>query len=164
MGLLARGEDVGHGANVLQTQAGGMLTQFVYGASCAMMVATRDDGYHSRPHRHRAEQINFVIAGEIWVFVEHQGFLARQGDFYRIPANAVHWGWNLGGQRVTTAQAFAPPVDPYTRKNTVDLFDMSESRTLTDHCATEYIEDESGYMEFESKFFESLESGRDLNE
>lgn len=44
------------------------------------MIASRAPGYHTRPHAHESEQINYVLEGEIWFFVEDKGFLCRKGD------------------------------------------------------------------------------------
>jgi quercetin dioxygenase-like cupin family protein len=45
------------------------------------MVATRPPGYHTKPHMHVSEQINHVLEGEIWFFVEDKGYLCKKGDF-----------------------------------------------------------------------------------
>src|SRR5215217_7918467 len=89
-------DEVKDGANVLQVRGGAMLTKMVYGNDCNMMLAVRAPGYHSHPHTHDAEQLNYLLEGEVWVFVEDDGFLMRKGDFCRIPRNAVHWAWNRG--------------------------------------------------------------------
>lgn len=112
MALSIRAADLPDGTNALATHAGAMSTKMVSGVECSVMLATRESGYHSRPHHHESEQINYVVDGEIWVFVETDGFLCRAGDFFRIPANAVHWGWNRGSEPVTTFQVHAPPLDP----------------------------------------------------
>ena len=139
MGLLVNGAEMGVGHNVLQTKSGGMTTKSIYGSDSSMMVATRDGGYHSRPHRHVAEQLVYILDGEIWVFVEEQAFLARAGDFYRIPPNAVHWGWNRSEQPVTAFQSYAPALDPYTRDNSVPLLEEGES--VRAYCETERLTD-----------------------
>lgn len=138
MSLIINGAEMGVGQNILATNSGAMVTRSVYGIDSSMMVATRDAGYHSRPHRHLAEQLNFIVDGEIWVFVEGDAFLARRGDFYRIPPNAVHWGWNRSQHPVTAFQSYSPALDPFTRGNSVGLLESSESvRTF---CETERLD------------------------
>lgn len=112
MPLHVRSADLADGSNALRTLAGAMSTKMVSGTECSIMVARRDGGYHSKPHYHESEQLNYVMAGELWVFVETDGFLCRAGDFFRIPANAVHWGWNRSEEPVTTFQVHAPALDP----------------------------------------------------
>jgi gentisate 1,2-dioxygenase len=87
-----------------------------------MMVATRAPGYHSNPHRHDAEQINYVLDGEVWVFMESESFLMKKGDFSRIPRNALHWAWNRSDKPCTLVEAHAPACDPLVRENALGLF------------------------------------------
>src|SRR5262249_44266365 len=85
MPLMARGKDVAEGKNVLQVRGGAMSTKMVYGNDCNLMVAVRAPGYHSNPHKHDCEQLNYVLDGEVWVFVDNDAFLMKAGDFSRIP-------------------------------------------------------------------------------
>ena len=73
---------------------GAMVVRRGYGNECSLMYATRAPGYHTTPHQHEAEQINYVLEGEIWFFVEERGFLCKAGDFHRIPSHKIHWAWN----------------------------------------------------------------------
>ena len=73
---------------------GQMVVRKGYGNECSLMIATRRPGYHTKPHQHESEQINYVMDGEIWFFVKDHGFLCKKGDFHRIPANTVHWAFN----------------------------------------------------------------------
>ena len=66
MPLKVTSDEVPEGANVLQTRGGAMSTKMVYGNDCNLMLAVRGAGYHSNPHRHDAEQLNYVLEGEIW--------------------------------------------------------------------------------------------------
>ncbi|MFZ0667150.1 MAG: cupin domain-containing protein [Acidimicrobiales bacterium] len=164
MGLHIIGSELGEGSNVLQTANGSMVTKAVYGAECSLMVATREAGYHSRPHRHMSEQINYVAEGEIWVFIDDKAFLAQMGDFYRIPANSVHWGWNRGDGPVTTFQAFAPPLDPYTRLNSQGLLEDGEPELALYHLTTRIDEEgQRPYLAFEASWFASLEEDQRVN-
>ena len=49
-------------------------TTFVSGKHVNLMVAHRPPGYHSRPHAHDAEQLNYVQDGEVWFFVGQRGY------------------------------------------------------------------------------------------
>ena len=81
--------------------AGGELrTKQVLGQNSSLMVAARSGGYHSEPHAHDCEQLNYVQRGEIWVFIEDTAYHLRTGDFLRIPPGAVHWAWNRVRRRL----------------------------------------------------------------
>ena len=43
-----------------------LASQRVYGTENSIMFAERGPGYHTRPHRHAAEQMNYIVSGEIW--------------------------------------------------------------------------------------------------
>lgn len=164
MGLHIEGSELGEGSNVLQTTNGSMVTKAVYGAKCSLMIATREGGYHSKPHRHVSEQINYVAAGSIWVFIDGTVFLAKKGDFYRIPADAVHWGWNRASDPVTTFQGFAPPLDPHTRKNSRSLLRDGEPEPALYHVTTRIDEAEQApYLSFEDEWLASLDEGERVN-
>ena len=68
---------------------GAMVVRKGYGNECSLMIATRRPGYHTKPHQHESEQINYVLDGEIWFFVKH-------------------WAWNRSDQDATVAEAHAP--------------------------------------------------------
>ena len=59
---------------------GSMVVKQAYGNESSLMMATRPPGYHTKPHMHVSEQINHVLEGEIWFFVEDQGYLCKQRD------------------------------------------------------------------------------------
>ena len=112
MALITTSGELPDGTNALRTLAGAMSTKVVYGNECSISVARREAGYHSRPHYHESEQLNYVVDGQMWVFIEDDGFVAREGDFFRVPANAVHWAFNNSDQSVTAFQVHAPPLEP----------------------------------------------------
>lgn len=140
MALLIKGKDIKDGEQIFDVQGGRMSTKFVFGELCNMMVATRAGGYHSFPHTHDAEQVNYVADGEVWVFMENKGFLAQTGDFFRIPKNAVHWAWNRSDKPCTIVETHCPPVEPNKRKNSVGLFDETESPTTEGSVPLEMVE------------------------
>jgi len=44
---------------------GSMISRKGYGNECSLMIAARAPGYHTRPHVHESEQINYVLEREI---------------------------------------------------------------------------------------------------
>jgi quercetin dioxygenase-like cupin family protein len=149
MPLFLKADDVKDGEAILEIRGGRMSTKYAYGKDCNIMVATRSGGYHSIPHTHDAEQINYVTDGELWCFVGDKGFLAKEGDFVRIPKNAVHWGWNISDKPCTIVEIHTPPVAPEKRKNGVGLFDEAEDPS--DHGSVPSINVEMDVSEIERK-------------
>ncbi|MGC4954193.1 cupin domain-containing protein [Actinomadura citrea] len=92
--LFAEASQVSEQVVEMKVAGGELRTKQVLGQSSSMMIATRSGGYHSEPHAHDCEQLNYVQSGEIWVFIEDTAYHLRAGDFLRIPPNAVHWAWN----------------------------------------------------------------------
>ena len=62
-----------------------MSTQRIHGIDNSIMFAERGPGYHTKPHRHECEQINYIVEGEMWFFVEGEGYHCKKGDLMRIP-------------------------------------------------------------------------------
>ena len=87
---------------------GSMVSVKGYGNECSLMIASRAPGYHTTPHIHESEQLNYIQEGEIWFFVEAQGFHCKKGDFQRIPGNKVHWAWNRSDKDAVVIEAHAP--------------------------------------------------------
>lgn len=109
---------------------GSIGAQIAYGRESSLMIATRQPQYHSKPHRHDAEQLNYVLQGELYVFVDDDGFLAREGDIFRIPRNALHWSWVQGDKPCTLLETHTPPLigDPGVTDTAVALIAETESR------------------------------------
>jgi len=111
--------------------AGGAVTaKIAYGKDASLMVATREPGYHSKPHLHDCEQLNYVLAGELYVFIDDTGFLVRAGDVFRVPRNAVHWSWVQGTTPCVLLEVHAPGLigDPGIAEAAVALIDEREGR------------------------------------
>lgn len=89
---------------------GAVTARIVYGEAMSLMTATRLPGYHSRPHKHDAEQLNYVLTGELFVFIGETGIHVRQGDVFRVPRNAIHWSWVRGTEPCTLLEVHAPPL------------------------------------------------------
>lgn len=122
-------------------KGGKIKSKIVYGVEGNFMVATREGGYHSSPHRHDCEQLNYVSDGEIWIFIEDDGFLARKGDFFRIPRNAVHWSWIRSKAPCTLVEAHIPPItgDPANAKAAVGLFEPGEDQSVIQHTKQIFV-------------------------
>ncbi len=103
-------------------------TKAVFGNASSLMVATRPEGYHSRPHQHDSEQINWLQSGDLWVFIEEEAVHLRAGDFLRIPANAIHWSWNLSDNPCTVVEVHTPGLqdDPIIESFAVGLYGTDE--------------------------------------
>lgn len=78
----------------MKLSGGELRTKQILGQNSSLTIASRSPGYHSEPHAHDCEQLNYVQRGEIWVFIEDTAFHLGTGDFLRIPPGAVHWAWN----------------------------------------------------------------------
>jgi quercetin dioxygenase-like cupin family protein len=131
---------------------GSMISYKGYGNECSLMIAMRAPGYHTRPHVHESEQINYVLDGEIWFFVEGQGFHCKKGDFHRVPANKVHWAWNHSNQEATVAEAHAPGlIGERAGQGAVALFDEGEKPAIRGPGANRYVPYDSTAVE--KKYF-----------
>lgn len=129
MSLHVKAEDVPQRKRVQsgETGEGSMVVRKGYGNECSLMIAARAPGYHTKPHVHESEQINYVLEGEIWFFVEEKGFQCKKGDFQRIPANKIHWAWNRSDKEAMVAEAHAPGlIGGRAGEGAVGLFDDGE--------------------------------------
>jgi quercetin dioxygenase-like cupin family protein len=133
MGLRADAKDVPTRKVVLSAEQGhgSMVVRQAYGNESSLMVAVRPSGYHTKPHKHVSEQINHVLEGEIWFFVEDKAYQCKKGDFHRIPANTVHWAWNRSTAEAVVVESHSPPlVGGDIRQGAAALFDDSETPNL----------------------------------
>jgi quercetin dioxygenase-like cupin family protein len=109
---------------------GSIGAQIAYGLNSSIMVATRQPQYHSKPHAHDSEQLNYVLEGELYVFVEDGGFLVKKGDVFRIPRNAIHWSWVQGTTPCVLLEVHTPPLigDPGVTNTARALLGDDEDR------------------------------------
>jgi quercetin dioxygenase-like cupin family protein len=140
MPLFVRGDEMK--GDAIKVEHAVMSAKVVRGNECSLMLATRPGGYHSRPHIHDTEQMNYVIDGEIWVFVDDQFFLVQAGDFYRVPAMAVHWGWITSDKPCTILEVFAPPYVSKKMANAVPLFADGETPAPTKAIRQYHVSEE----------------------
>jgi len=122
---------------------GAIGARIAYGGESSLMVATRQPGYHSKAHRHDAEQMNYVLEGELYIFVERDGFLCRAGDVFRIPRNAVHWSWVRGSGPCVLLEVHTPALigDPGVADTSLPLLADGERRDGIVRVATEWPDD-----------------------
>jgi gentisate 1,2-dioxygenase len=105
------------------------------------MYATRAPGYHTTPHAHEAEQINYVLEGEIWFFVEERGFLCKAGDFHRIPADKIHWAWNRSEADAIVVEAHSPAlVAGKLQQTSIGLFDEGETPQMRPPSENNFVQ------------------------
>lgn len=110
---------------------GWMAVKRAYGNECSLMYAVRAPGYHTTPHAHEAEQINYVLEGEICFFIEDRAFQCKKGDFHRIPANKIHWAWNRSDADAIVVEAHAPAlVGGKLLQGSIGLFDEGEESQM----------------------------------
>lgn len=150
MGLKVSSEELTAGTNALKTLSGAMSTKVVHGDECSVVVACRESGYHSRPHYHESEQLNYVMEGEMWVFVEDEGFIVREGDFFRVPANAVHWAYNRSSEPVTSFQVHCPPLEP-SRDSVRGLYADGEIPVPRGDSRNIAVDDDERYRQVEEE-------------
>ena len=133
--------------HVSEVGGASMATTAVYGDRASLMVATRPAGYHSDPHTHECEQLNWLRAGELWIFVEDRAFRMRPGDFLRVPAGAVHWAWNRSDGPCTLVEVHSPGMqaDPSVSAFAVGLFDEDETPAPTGSPVNRFVPDDAGF-------------------
>jgi mannose-6-phosphate isomerase-like protein (cupin superfamily) len=122
-------------------------TKAVYGNASSLMIATRPSGYHSVPHTHDCEQLNWLQSGVLWVFVEDRAFRMTSGDFLRIPAGAVHWSWNKGEGPCTLVEVHTPGMqhDALIAGFAVGLHDEGEQPDFLGSPVTEFLPEGSSF-------------------
>ena len=112
---------------------GSIGAQIAYGQESSIMTATRQPGYHTKPHTHAAEQMNYVLSGELFIFVGDDGFLAHEGDIFRIPKDAVHWSHVSGTGPCVLLEVHAPSLigDPGVIDTATPLLTDEEKRDMS---------------------------------
>jgi quercetin dioxygenase-like cupin family protein len=119
---------------------GSMVVKRAFGAECSLMHAVRAPGYHTTPHAHAAEQINYVLQGEIWFFVEGEGFHCKAGDFHRVPSNKIHWAWNRSDADAVVVEAHSPAlVAGPQREGSIGLFADDENAAAETPCQNNFV-------------------------
>ncbi|MEU6646656.1 cupin domain-containing protein [Saccharomonospora sp. NPDC046836] len=124
-----------------------LRTRAVYGNSSSLMIATRPAGYHSEPHTHACEQLNWLKDGELWIFIGDRAFQLKAGDFLRIPAGEVHWAWNKSELPCTVVEVHTPGMqhDPTISGFAVGLHDNGETPDFLGSPVNEFLPPDSGF-------------------
>lgn len=119
-----------------------LASQRVYGNETSVMFAERGPGYHTRPHAHAAEQMNYILSGEIWFYVEGRGYRCKPGDIMRIPKDAVHWAYNRGTEQAVIIETHCPPLignDADARTTAVPLLGPNEDKDKVPYVVNRVI-------------------------
>jgi hypothetical protein len=69
------------------------------------------------------------MSGEIWFFVEGEGYLCQKGDLMRIPRGKVHWAYNCSQGTAVVLESHTPPLignNAEARKTAVALLGDDE--------------------------------------
>lgn len=111
-------------------KGGALMAQMVFGLETSIMFAERETGYHSTPHYHDSEQLNYVLDGSIWLFIGEDGVLAQKGDIVRIPRNAIHWSWVREPGGCILLETHTPPLigDEKMKNGAVSLLSADEDQ------------------------------------
>lgn len=115
----------------------GLTATIAYGPFGSLLVAQRPHGYHSTPHFHPCEQLNYVSRGTIDAFVagpdgKSEAHRLVEGDLWRVPEMAVHWTWNRSGQDCELVEFHSPGLqaDPGLGAHSTPLFGDNEPHTV----------------------------------
>lgn len=112
--------------------AGGLFSLFVHAHQSNLLVAARPAGYHSKPHVHDCEQLNYLASGRLWIFIREQAYLLKPGDLMRVPANEPHWAWNDGDTECSLIEAHSPVLDASLKDHAVALYPTEQGQTYTE--------------------------------
>jgi quercetin dioxygenase-like cupin family protein len=97
-----------HGGAIGAAAAGKLTSKCVHGLHHNMTLARRKGSYHSAPHIHDAEQLHFVVSGDIDIYRDDCGFSCKPGDFNIIPRNSPHWAHVTSDDDNILLQAHSP--------------------------------------------------------
>jgi quercetin dioxygenase-like cupin family protein len=118
MSLLIKAADLPWGGpqkHQLMGNSAQVRLAMVYGEQSNLLVGYRPPGYHSAPHRHYSEQLNYCTEGEIWFYIDDKGYKMEEGDFLRVPSWAPHWVWNQSDTTNTLIEVHTPVIKVHER-------------------------------------------------
>ena len=87
----------------------GLVLKTAYGRDVSFSHATYPAGYASAPHGHESEELSQLVEGELSVFLDGAEYRLREGDFFRVPALAVHWKKNRSDRAAVALQLHSGP-------------------------------------------------------
>ena len=113
---------------------GSLVATACHGSRTSWLFAERSPGYSSEPHHHDAEQINYFVSGEMWLFVEEFGYRCGPGDIIRIPPGKWHWARNRGSESAVVIETHSPPAtNEQIAQSTVSLLGPDEDPASVRH-------------------------------
>lgn len=151
MALFVKAGDVPSGTIDMETTS--FTTELVHGERASLMVATRPPGYHSKPHTHECEQLNYLQSGSLWIFIEKEAYLLEPGDYLRIPDSAIHWSWNRGQSACILIEVHAPGLqaDPMVEGVALGLFGQGEAVRTSGSPVNRFLEHDPTAAESKSQ-------------
>lgn len=152
MGLFVEAKDVPMGEVPMKVEGGQLSTQQVVGKECSLMVAKRSAGYHSKPHTHSCEQLNYVVRGSMSIFVEEEVYHLNAGDYLRIPTDLVHWAWNRSDEECEVIECHAPALDILPRDQVVLLIREEEDSSEVKWVDNVFVSED--HMQVESRLLD----------
>lgn len=87
------------------------------GIRCSLAIARLEPGQSSAPHRLKSSEVYYVIGGVGMMHVDEETEAIGPGDAVSIPAGAIQWLENPGGEAVE----FACIVDPAWRQEDEEI-------------------------------------------
>ncbi len=138
----------GAGKNVRGDSAGSLLVKQTHGTDMSFMLARRLPGYHSTPHTHDSEQFNYVLEGEIWMFIGEDGFKCVKGDIFRVPRNLSHWARVEGPGDCLLLTAHTPPLigGAKYRAGVHSLLGPGEDAAAVEGVDNEWVKTDEAYF------------------
>jgi quercetin dioxygenase-like cupin family protein len=130
-GLLIRNRDLPDSVHLTSAYTGRLSSKFVYGKRANLMLAKRAGKYHSPPHLHACDQMNYLISGELWIFLENEAYHLRPGDFMRVPRMAPHWAFNPSDEDCVLIESHSPINDPSNKPYARGMFASNETSDIT---------------------------------
>jgi mannose-6-phosphate isomerase-like protein (cupin superfamily) len=117
---------------------GNLVASACHGSRTSWLFAERSTGYRSAPHRHDAEQMNYFVSGEMWLFIEDCGYLCGAGDIVCIPPGKWHWAVNRSAHPCVMIETHSPPVtNDQIARSTVGLLGPDEDPRTVEHRESE---------------------------
>ena len=129
-GLFVRGRDLADSVHLTSAMTGRLSSKFVYGNSSNLVLAKRAGKYHSPPHLHDCDQLNYLIEGELWIYLENEAYYLRPGDFMRVPRMSPHWAWNPSDKDCVLLEAHSPVNDPSNKPHAHSLFEGNDKAAV----------------------------------
>ena len=159
--LLVRAADLTtsvHSGAIGAAASGKLTSKCVHGLEHNMTIATRKGGYHSVPHIHDAEQIHYLVKGQIKIYTPDNGFDCREGDFNIVFRNVPHWAIVPTDDENILLQVHSPVLGSAANRKALlteedRIFPISTVFNMTPWAAEEI-------MEAEVRFQNSMRTSR----